>query len=44
MAAAPISINYLAFRQFLAFFFGNYAKPILQGLVSVQTYQGFGSI
>jgi hypothetical protein len=40
--AAPI--NYLSFRQFLAFAFGNYSKPILQGLVSAQTYAGFGSI
>jgi hypothetical protein len=40
--AAPIS--YITFRQFLAFAFGNYAKPILQGLVATQTYQGFGSI
>jgi hypothetical protein len=44
MATAPISITSLTFRQFLAFFFGNYAKPMLQGLIAVQAYQGFGSI
>jgi hypothetical protein len=40
--AAPISS--LTFSRWLAIVFGNYAKPIIQGLIAVQTYGGFGSI